>query len=63
MVLGADSYYDSLVRTRVITEIADRDKDIITELSAEKEELEEKETQLKDEQEKLEQGKRGTGGK
>ena len=31
------------------------DKDIITELSAEKEELEEKETQLKDEQEKLEQ--------
>ena len=55
VVLGADSYYDSLVRTRVITEIADRDKDIITELSAEKEELEEKETQLKDEQEKLEQ--------
>ena len=42
VVLGADSYYESLVRTRVITEIADRDKDIITELSAEKEELEEK---------------------
>ena len=55
VVLGADSYYDSLVRTRVITEIADRDKDIITELSSDKEELEEKETQLKDEQEKLEQ--------
>ena len=54
VVLGADSYYDSLVRTKVITEIADRDQEIITELTQEKEELEEKEQQLKQEQEELE---------
>ena len=43
--------------TRVITEIADRDKDIITELSAEKEELEER-NPAQGEQEKLEQANR-----
>lgn len=54
VVLGADSYYDSLVRTRHhrwLTAIARHHH----RASAEKEELEEKETQLKDEQEKLEQ--------
>ena len=45
----------------VITEIADRDKDIITELSVEKEELEEKETQLKDGAGEAGAGKRGAG--
>ena len=43
-----------MVRTKVITEIADRDQEIITELTQEKEELEEKEQQLKQEQEELE---------
>lgn len=55
VVLGADSYYDSLVRTRVITEISNRDQEIINELTEEKQELEEKEAQLKQEQEELEQ--------
>ena len=55
VVLGADSYYDSLVRTRVITEISDRDQEIITDLTEEKQDLEEKEAQLKAEQEQLEQ--------
>ena len=55
VVLGADSYYDSLVRTRVITEIAERDQEIITELTEEKQELEDKQTQLQLEQEQLEQ--------
>lgn len=55
VVLGADSYYDSLVRTRVITEISERDEEIINELNEEKKELEEKETQLKEEQAQLEQ--------
>ena len=55
VVLGADSYYDSLVRTRVITEISERDQEIITDLTTEKQDLEEKEAQLKAEQEQLEQ--------
>ena len=48
VVLGADSYYDSLVRTKVITEIADRDQEIITELTQEKEELEKANSELED---------------
>ena len=55
MCWGADSYYDSLVRTRVITEISERDQEIITDLTTEKQDLEEKEAQLKAEQEQLEQ--------
>ena len=55
VVLGADSYYDSLVRTRVITEIAERDQEIIEELSKEKANLEEKQAQLEMEQEQLKQ--------
>lgn len=55
VVLGADSYYDSLVRTRVISQISERDEEIITELNAEKKELEEKETQLKEEQASLQE--------
>lgn len=53
VVLGADSYYESLVRTRVISEISDRDQQIITELNEEKQLLEEKEKQLNEEQEEL----------
>lgn len=55
VVLGADSYYDSLVRTRVISEISGRDEKIITELNNEKKELENKEAQLKEEQAQLEE--------
>lgn len=53
VVLGADSYYESLVRTRVISEISGRDQQIITELNEEKQLLEEKEKQLNEEQEEL----------
>ena len=53
VVLGADSYYNSLVRTRVISEISERDQEIIKELNEEKEILEKKEEELKLEQDEL----------
>lgn len=53
VVLGADSYYNSLVRTRVISEISERDQEIIKELNEEKERLEKREEELKFEQDEL----------
>ena len=54
VVLGADSYYESLVRTRVISEISQRDQEIILELREQQKLLEEKEEVIKAEQAELE---------
>lgn len=57
VVLGAETYYDSLVRTKVITQIADHDKKLVDRLSSERKELEEEESSLKEDKVAIESDK------
>lgn len=57
VVLGAETYYDSLVRTKVIQQISARDKEMIDTLQAQKSDLEQEEKDLKSKQASLEADK------